>query len=250
MKGLKNKVVMVSGGSRGIGKAIVLQLLTLGVKVAFSFQNRTDAADAFIKELEPTLQESVMAVQADVSKSASVQDFIHTTIEKFGQVDGLVCNAGIVRSMPAMFMSDANWHDVLNTNLDGTFYLCRGLLQHWLKLKQKGRIVNISSAVVYKSFSGQANYAASKAGIIALSRSLAKESAAYGIQVNVVAPGLIETDMVKQTPVKILQQFKEEIPMGRLGAVEDVAEVVCFLLSDATSYITGTVVTVDGGFAL
>jgi 3-oxoacyl-[acyl-carrier protein] reductase len=246
MKPLDQKVVLVSGGSRGIGEAIVLDAAESGATVVFSYHQARDKAEALVRKVEEAGGRA-RAIQADVKESASASRLLSAAVEAFGRVDGLVNNAGVSRSASVAFMSDESWDEVLRTNLYGAFYLSRLFIQYLLKNKKTGSIVDISSLSAVMGTPGQTNYAASKAGMIGFSCSLAKEVAPRGIRVNVVAPGFIDTDMVRSIPSDKLDAFLAEIPIRRLGQPHEVAKMVTFLLSDAASYMTGSVVRIDGG---
>ena len=247
MDGLAGKTALVSGGSRGIGKTIVLELAKNKVNVAFSYVNSRESAEKLAASVKEMGQEAV-AVQSDVRDFESVKNFLRTAKDKYGKIDFLVNNAGIIRPRSLAFMSDADWKDVLETNLYGTFFLTRLIIQYFLKEKTGGSIVNVSSLTGIKAVSGQTNYAASKGAMIAFTKSLAKEVAPYGIRVNAVAPGYIQTDMVKTIPEDKMNELLEDIPMKRIGKPEEVAKAVNFLLSDSASYITGHVLLIDGGY--
>ena len=240
----ESRTAIVTGGSQGIGKAIALDLASQGVRVVVAslHPGKAEAAALEIREKSP---ESI-GVQVDVSNAESVNAMVDLAFERFGRVDFLVNNAGITRDTLLMRMEDEAWKAVLDTNLTGTFLCSKAVVR--LMVKQKfGRIVNISSVVGAMGNAGQTNYAASKAGIIGFSKSLAREVASRGITVNAVAPGFIQTAMTDVLPEKVRENLTSLIPAGRLGAPEDVAAAVRFLLSDGASYITGQVIHVNGG---
>lgn len=243
----KGKAAIVTGGSRGIGKAIVLDLAKRGAKVAFNYVTSKDAANAVVSEVKQLGGEAI-AVQGDVRDPDAAKKFVDEAKKAFGRIDYLVNNAGILRDKALMFMSDADWNDVINTNLNGLFNITRLVVTGFLKEKS-GAVVNISSTAGLIGNAGQTNYGASKAGVIGFTKSLAKEVASYGVRVNAVAPGFVETDMVKTMTELKLQEALKYVPMKRIGSTDEVAKVVSFLLSDEASYITGQVLPIDGGLA-
>ncbi len=240
----QGKAAVVTGGSRGIGKAIVIALAEAGFNVAFSYAANKAAAT----EVENTVKVfgvEALAVQADASNPLEAQALIDQAVERFGRIDALVNNAGITKDGLLMRMSDEDWARVIDTNLSGAFYTCRAAARVMLK-QRSGAIVNISSISGVYGNAGQANYAASKAGMIGLTKSIAKEFASRGVTANVVAPGFIETDMTEGLPK---DKVVEHIPLGRLGQAEDIAKAVLFLVTSG-GYITGQVLQVDGGLVL
>lgn len=236
------KTAVVTGGSRGIGKAVTLALSSRGAKVIFTYSIDEKSA----KEVSAKGGSSVICKKLDVRDTSAVESFMKECIDNHGPIDFLVNNAGITRDKSMVMMSAAEWGDVLDTNLRGSFNVARGIVMHMFKNK-RGSIVNMSSTAGLKGSAGQTNYSASKAGLIGLTRSLAKEMAAYGVRVNAVAPGFIGTDMIKSIPDAKMKEFEISIPMKRIGTANEVADAVLFLLSDAASYITGQVLSVDGG---
>lgn len=244
--GLAGKKALVSGGSRGLGRAVCLELAAAGADTVFTYANDAAAAGSLQEEIR-RLGRKTAAVRADARQVEGARDGVKAALDCLGGLDLVVNNAGIERSASVAFMGDEAWNEVVETNLTGGFYLCRLAVQHFLKAKQAGAIVNMASLSGLRPLPGQANYAASKAGLLALTRSLAREVAPYGIRVNAVAPGLVETDMVQRIPPPRLEELVGQIPLGRMGGAEEVARCVRFLLSDAASYITGSVLRVDGG---
>lgn len=245
---LKDRVVLVTGGSRGIGKAIVETAAGAGALVAFTYLKANEEAESLEKQL--TAQgTSVCPLQADVRNFEAMQSVISKTVERFGRLDALVNNAGVVRDKALMMMSVDDWREVIDTNLTGVFNVCRAAIVTLMK-QRFGRIVNITSVAGLAGMAGQVNYSASKAGIIGLTKSLAKEVAAYNITVNAVAPGFIESDMTKDTAAKKKDDLLKQIPLGRFGQANEVAHLVTYLLSEQAAYITGQVMVLDGGLTL
>ncbi len=242
------KTALVTGASRGIGKAIALALAAKGFAVAVNYAGSHDAAEAVKTEIEQNGGHAFL-VQGDVSKSDDVERIFKEIKEKFGTLDVLVNNAGINRDALLIRMSEEHWDDVIATDLKSDFLTTKAAALLMMK-KRKGSIINISSVVGIMGNIGQANYAAAKAGVIGLTKSCAKELAGRNIRVNVVAPGFIETAMTDGIPEKIREKMIASIPMGRMGQPEDIASAVCFLASDDSSYITGQVLVVDGGLVM
>ncbi|MFW5774925.1 MAG: 3-oxoacyl-[acyl-carrier-protein] reductase [Chitinivibrionales bacterium] len=239
------KNIIVTGGSRGIGKAIVEKLVDQGCRVAFNYRSNRERADEIVQSLDPS-EEKVRAFEADLGQPEQAKEFVEQAKGFLQDVDGLVNNAGITRDKMLFLMSPEEWDSVLNTNLNGYFNVTRSLIVQFMKNK-KGNIVNITSVSGLVGMAGQTNYCASKAGIIGFTRALAKETAKLGIPVNCVAPGFIETDMTEKINPKHLEELKKMIPMQRLGKAGEVAEMVSFLLSGKAGYVTGQVFTIDGG---
>ena len=245
---LTGKTAVVTGGSRGIGRAICLKLAGQGANIVLNYAGNAAAAEETRAACE-ALGVRALAVQGDVADPAACNALIDTAIEAFGQVDILVCNAGITRDNLLMRMSDEEFQKVIDTNLKGTFHCMRAVIRPMMK-KRRGRIISISSVVGLMGNAGQINYAASKAGVIGMTRSLAREVASRGITVNAVAPGFIRTDMTDVLSDAVKEGILRSIPLGKLGEAEDVANTVLFLASDEAAYITGQVLCVDGGMAM
>jgi len=239
MLSLQDKVILVTGGSRGIGRAIVETLAQAGAIVAFTYRGSVEAAQS-LAQAHP---ERVWPYQADVTDGARAEAIIDELVKKYGRLDGLVNNAGITQDNLLLRLTEAQWDAVLQTNLKGPFLYTKAALKPMLRQRQ-GSIVNISSIVGITGNPGQTNYAAAKAGLIAFTKSLAKEVGSRNIRVNAIAPGFIQTDMTTHLPV---EAWQSRIALGRLGQPSEVAHVCAFLLSDLASYITGEVIVVDGG---
>jgi 3-oxoacyl-[acyl-carrier protein] reductase len=236
---------LVTGGSRGIGAAVAQALAAAGGAVAVCARNGEAAAE--MAAAISTAGGQALGVAADVGQPADAERLVAACLERFGRVDILVNNAGITRDGLVLRMKDEDWSDVLAVNLNGAFYCARAALRAILKQKQSGRIINIGSVVGSMGNAGQANYVTSKAGLIGLTKALAKEVASRGVTVNLVAPGFIETDLTAGLPEAAKEAYRAQIPLGRFGAVADVAAVVAFLASEGAAYITGQVIHVNGG---
>lgn len=241
----KDKVAIVTGATRGIGRAIALELAQGGAKVAFNYAKSDEEAKSLVKEIRD-LGAEAFSYKCDVRDFEKVKKFAQDTIEKLGGLDFLVNNAGILRDKALVMMEKSDWDEVIETNLTGYFNMARAVIFTLLKQK-RGSIVNISSISGISGIARQANYSASKAGIIGLTKALAKEVAPYNIRVNCVAPGFIDTDMTSDMNQELKEEFSETIPFGRFGKAQEVARVVSFLLSERANYITGQVIKVDGG---
>jgi len=240
------KKAIVTGGSRGIGAAIVETLAEEGFDVAFSYNSQKEKADALAADLTQRREVRVAAFQADLRQFAAAASFIEQAKTFLGEVDLLVNNAGITRDRSLFIMGEQDWHDVIDTNLNGYFNATRNIIGYFYKNK-RGCIINITSVSGLSGIAGQTNYCASKAGIIGFTRALAKESAKLGIPVNCVAPGYVDTEMTRAIPQKHLEEINAMIPMKRMGTVQEVAHLVAFLASDKARYITGQVFPIDGG---
>jgi 3-oxoacyl-[acyl-carrier protein] reductase len=242
---LQGRVALVTGGSRGIGAAVARALASAGAALAICARNG-EAAAATAAAIAGRGGQA-FGVAADVSRAADAERIVAACVERFGRLDILVNNAGITRDGLVLRMKDEDWSDVLAVNLNGAFYCARAALRAILKQKQSGRIVNVGSVVGSMGNPGQANYVASKAGLIGLTKALAKEVAPRGVTVNAVAPGFIETDMTAGLADAVKDTYRAQIPLGRFGTAPEVAAVVAFLASDAAAYITGQVIHVNGG---
>ncbi|MFI0465766.1 3-oxoacyl-[acyl-carrier-protein] reductase [Saccharopolyspora sp. 5N102] len=239
-------VALVTGGSRGIGRATVLRLARDGFDVAFCYASNPEAAALLAKEAGD-LGSRVVAKQADVSRADAVRALVADAQEELGPIDVVVTSAGIVRDNPLLLMKDEDWHQVLDTNLDGTYHVCRAVVFEMMK-RRRGCIVNISSVAGVHGNATQTNYSASKAGIIGFTKALAKEVGKYGIRANVVAPGFVETDMTAGLSESTRAAAAANIPLGRFGRPEEVADMVGYLVS--AEYVTGSVLQIDGGILI
>lgn len=245
---LTGKTAVVTGGSRGIGRAVCLKLAELGADIAFSYAGNTAAAE----ETAAACREKgvrVLAVQADVGKSEAVTALFDAVEKEFGRVDILVNNAGITRDNLCMRMKETEFDQVIETNLKGTF-LCMKAVARTMMKQRAGRIINLTSVVALRGNAGQVNYCASKAGVIGMTKSMARELAGRGVTVNAIAPGFIETDMTAGLPEDVKASMAAEIPLSRMGRAEDVANAVAFFAGDEAAYVTGQVLCVDGGMAM
>ena len=243
------RVALVTGASRGIGQAIALRLARDGIAVAVNYRGGAEAAADTVRQITEAGGQAT-ALAANVADSGEAAKLVADTVAHFGRLDILVNNAGITRDNLAMRMSEEEWDAVLTTNLKGAFLCAKASLRHLLRARDSGRIISISSVVGISGNAGQANYAAAKAGLIGMTKSLAKEIASRGITVNAVAPGFITTDMTNALSAEIQEQVLKAIPLGHLGDPADIAETVAFLASPAARYITGQVISVDGGLAM
>ena len=248
MADLSGKTALVTGGSRGIGRAICLELARRGAAVAVNFNRSAAAADAVVGEIE-AMGGSAKAMKADVSDADEVAALFKSFRAEFGTIDILVNNAGMTRDNVIMLLKPDDFDAVINTNLRSAWLCCKAASRVMMR-KRSGVIINISSVVGIAGNGGQSNYAASKAGIIGITKSLAKELAVRGIRVNAVAPGFVDTDMTAELGDDIRAQAIAAIPLGRMGAPEDIASAAAFLASDAAAYITGQTLVVDGGMVM
>lgn len=245
---LDGKVVLVTGASRGIGRAIALRLAKDGATVVVNYAGNEAAANETRKMIESIGGKASLS-RADVSSAEAVEQMVKDVMQEYGRIDILINNAGITKDGLLMRMKEADWDAVLNTNLKGVYHCTKAVARYMMKQKS-GKIVNLTSVVGLTGNIGQANYAAAKAGVIGFTKSIAKELAARGIQVNAVAPGFIDTDMTAVLTDEIKKSMVEKIPLARLGAAEDVANAVAFLVSEDASYITGQTLNVDGGMVM
>ena len=243
---LKDKVALVTGGTRGIGKGIVERFLEEGADVAFTFVSSPEKANALAAELTARTGRRVMAIQSDAGNMEQAQKAVDDVVSAWGRLDVLVNNAGITKDQLLMRMSEADWDAVIATNLKSVFNMTKAVLRTMLK-QRSGSIINMSSVVGVKGNAGQANYAASKAGIIGFTKSVALELGSRNIRSNAIAPGFIETEMTAALDVKVVEQWREGIPLKRGGTPTDVANACLFLASDLSAYITGQTLHVCGG---
>jgi 3-oxoacyl-[acyl-carrier protein] reductase len=241
---LKGKVALVTGAAQGIGKAVGLLLARNGANIVVSDIN-LEKAEETAKEIE-SIGRNAMAVKVDVANLSDVERMVAAVLEKFDKIDILVNNAGITRDKLILRMTEEDWDVVLNVNLKGTFNCTKAVIRHMAK-QRSGKIVSIASVVGEMGNAGQVNYSASKAGVIGLTKTIAREFAQRGINVNAIAPGYIETPMTEVLPEKVKEELRRLIPMERLGKPEDVAEAALFLVSEESNYITGHVLNVNGG---
>ena len=245
---LDHKVVLVTGGSRGIGRAVALACAREGANVIINYAGNAKAAQEVVEKIND-MGRRALAVQADVSKSEDVERLVQEALDDFGRIDVLVNNAGITRDNLIMRMKEEDWDAVLATNLKGVF-LCTKAVTKGMMKQRSGRVINMTSVVGVMGNAGQANYAAAKAGVIGLTKATAKELASRGITVNAIAPGFINSEMTEVLSENVKEAMVKDIPLGKMGEAEDVAEATVFLASDSARYITGQVLHVDGGMVM
>ena len=244
---LANKIAIVTGSTKGIGEEIALEFARCGAKVVVSGRS-AERAENVCKAIQEAGGEAI-AIVADVSNMEDAQNLISGTVEKWGQVDILVNNAGITKDNLMMRMKEADWDDVISINLKGSFNTIKSITRQMMK-QRSGRIINITSVVGQMGNAGQVNYAASKAGIIGMTKSVARELSSRGITCNAIAPGFIATDMTDVLDEKTKESLNAQIPLGRMGSVSDIARTAVFLASDDAAYITGQTINVDGGMVM
>lgn len=245
---LEGKKALVTGASRGIGREVALELARQGADVAINYSGSEAKANEVVDEIK-ALGRKAFAIQCDVANSESVTSMIKEVVEQFERVDILVNNAGITRDNLLMRMKEDEWDSVINTNLKGVFLCTKAVTRQMMK-QRSGRIINMASIVGVSGNAGQANYVAAKAGVIGLTKTTAKELASRGITVNAIAPGFISTDMTGELPVDVQKAMLDQIPLARFGDPKDIAAVASFLASDASKYMTGQTLHVDGGMVM
>jgi len=245
---LKGKVALVTGGGRGIGRAISLAFGKEGAKVCVNYFHSKDAAEEVVKKIKENGGEAI-SYRTDVSKLEEVNRMVEETNKRFGRIDILINNAGLNIDKYLMIMNEEEWDKVIDVNLKGTFN-CSKVVSRVMIGQRSGNIINISSVSAISGTAGQTNYSAAKGGMISFTKSLARELAPFGIRVNALAPGVVDTEMIKKMPKEMLDRILEITPLKRVGTPEEVAKVVTFLVSEEAGYITGQVIRIDGGLAM
>jgi len=245
---LNGKVALVTGASRGIGRAIAIHMAKNGADVVVNYAGNEAKANEVVDEIK-VLGREAFAVKADVSKQEEVNEMVKEVLTRFNRLDILVNNAGITKDNLIMRMKESEWDDVIDINLKGVFNCTKAVTRQMMK-QRSGRIINVASVVGVAGNAGQANYVAAKAGVIGLTKTTAKELASRNITVNAIAPGFITTDMTDKLDENVREEMLKQIPLGRLGEPEDIANVVTFLASDQSSYMTGQTINIDGGMVM